>query len=96
MQDPFDLAGGGRLVDGNGDAAGEPDGEVHHGPLVAGAGHDGHGFARGEAAGDQPLGQGPDLVQELLGGNVGPAGRALAGVEGMHRDPWRAAPAAGP
>ncbi len=28
-------------------------------PLVAGGGHDRHGFARGEAAGNQALGQGP-------------------------------------
>jgi hypothetical protein len=85
MEDPLHLAGRGRFVDGNGDAAGKPDGEIHQRPFVGGGGHNRHGVAGFEAARDQALGKGTDILQELLRGHVKPAVGPLAPIEGVGR-----------
>src|SRR5262249_4167896 len=53
-------------------------GEVEEGPLVAVPGEDGDPVARLDAGGDQPLGDGDDVVAELRGGDVPPCAAVLA------------------
>ena len=81
LEDPADLLGGGRLVDRHGDGAGEPDGVVEERPLVAGLGEERDAVADLDARGDQPLGDGLHLVEELGGGDVGPL---VAGTPAEH------------
>ena len=81
LEDPLDLVGRGGLVDRDGHGAGGPQGEVGEGPLVAGAAHDADGAARGDARREEALGQRVDLVAELLGGEVAPAGAVAHGEQ---------------
>jgi len=90
-EDPGDLLGGGRLVDGDGDGTREPDRIVDEGPLVAGLGDQADPVTDLDAGGDQALGDGPDLVVELPRRDVSPlsvdaaaedhVGAGVAGVD---------------
>ncbi len=71
-EDPADLLGRGRGVDGDGDRADRPERVVEQGPLVAGAGHQRDPVAVAHAAGEQALGEGEHLVAEVGGGDVLP------------------------
>ena len=71
-QDPADLLGGGRLVDRHADRAGEPDGVVEEGPLVARLGQQRDPVARLDAGRHEALGDRAHLVVELRRGDVGP------------------------
>ena len=64
-EDVGDLVDGAGLVDGHGDEAGRPAGEVEERPLVAGAAHDGDPVAGLQAARDEACGDGVHLVVEL-------------------------------
>ncbi len=59
-------------MDGYGDQAGGPGGEVQERPLPARAGHDGEPVARPQAVGDQALGRGPHLGGEAGRVDVAP------------------------
>lgn len=59
-------------------AAGGPDREVEEDPLEAGARHQGDPVARPDAGGDESLGGGSDLGEELHRGHVGPHAGHLA------------------
>jgi hypothetical protein len=66
VEDPLHLARRGRFVDGNGHAAGKPDGEIHQGPLIGGGRHYGHRVTGLEPARNEALGKGADVLQEFL------------------------------
>ena len=64
-EDVGDLVDGAGLVDGHGNEAGRPAGEVEERPLVAGAAHDRDPVAGLEASCDEAGGDGVDLVVEF-------------------------------
>ena len=78
-EDPLDLLSGGGLVDRHDRGAGVPDGVVRDRPVVARARHDADALAGLDAGGDDALGHGLDLVEELLGGHAHPGAPAIDG-----------------
>ena len=64
-QDPLDLLGRGGLVDGDHGRAHEPPRVIGQRPLVAGRRHDRDPFTVLDARGDEALGQGLHLGEEL-------------------------------
>ena len=72
-ENPLELPGGRRGVDGDGDGARGPDGQVYEDPFETRAGHEGHAVARLDARRDETGGDPIHAVHDLTVGDRLPA-----------------------
>src|SRR5664280_851369 len=75
LDDPADLQGRGSLIDWYRHRPGRPDSEVSQGPLVARLAHDRDTFSQADPRGRQALGDGADIGEELVIGDIHPGVR---------------------